>query len=125
METTIDHYADRVRQCLQAAGKYSAALELNIFVLAGSLQSLALALAEIATLDKVTLEEKTARGSLTHVHPAFRIRMEAEESCRKQMKELGLTAIGVRQIVDRDPMTEMLGELKDSMSKSKRTVKPD
>lgn len=125
METNIEHYADRVRQCLKAAGKYSEALELNIFVLAGSLQSLALALAEIATLEKVTLEEKTARGSLTHVHPAFRIRMEAEESCRKQMKDLGLTAIGVRTIVDKDPMVEMLGDLKGAISKSKRIIKPE
>lgn len=102
------------------AGNYTPALDINIHIMAGTLLCYDLAMDEICTLDKATITETTARGSYSHAHPAFDVRTKAEDQLRKQMKELGLTAMGTRARVEEDPLLEVVAAVKDVKQKSTR-----
>ncbi len=108
MQESIEYYENKVRKCLEHAGRYTPALDLNIFLLAGALQSVALAYSEISTLTATTETVETSRGKAIRTLPVFKIAREAEENCRKQMKELGLTAEGTRTTSETTPMAELL-----------------
>ena len=122
MESDIAYYQQRIKECLEASGRYTRALDLNILVLASSLRRLSIAINETEALAAETVSVKSPNGALQQ-HPAFKAQREAEETILRQLKELGLTADGTRQNVERDPTADLLAEVIGS--KRTKIVKPD
>lgn len=126
MKKDISYYEDKVKKCLEHAGKYTPALDLNIFILAGALQSLAIALDDISKLKSACITIQTARGEVKRADPTFKIAREAEENCRKHMIAIGLDADGTRGKSDADPLAELMGGVRQAFNKgtTRRHKKP-
>lgn len=128
MKTDIDHFQARITACLEAAGRYTSALDLNILVLASSFRRLAIAINETEGLKESKISFATPNGALQQ-HPAFKAQREAEETILKQLKELNLTADGTTSNVERDPavelMKEVIGQPGQNRARRQRIIKPD
>lgn len=124
MPKAVKDYEKLIKKCLDHAGRYTPALDLNILILAGALQSLEMAQADIADLDSTFVEVETQSGKSLRPHPAFKVAREAEENCRKQMAELGLTAKGTKAEGTQDSIAALRDAIKPGSGKRK-IVKPD
>lgn len=85
---TKDNYIKRVRRALEAARRYTPALDIQITALASALMSLDIADHDIACLN----EWDRYCGNTLKEHPAFKIQRNMLENVTRQMRALGLTA---------------------------------
>lgn len=121
IKTDTSYYQSEIRRWLEAAAHYTAALEGNVFVLAGTFSRYAKALNETEALENVSV---TGPNGAMQQHPAFKMQRECEESILKQLKELGLTATGTRGKVERDPAVELIEEV-TGRTRRRKIIKPD
>lgn len=125
MAKTVNDYEKLIKKCLDYAGKYTPALDLNILILAGALQSLEMAIKDIAALDSSFITIGTKNGVVYRQHPAFRVAREAEENCRKQMAELGLTAKGTQADGALDSIAALRDAIRPKTKTRRKIIKPD
>lgn len=125
MPKSVSDYEKLIKNCLDHAGKYSPALDLNILILAGALVSLEIAMRDIEHLDSSLIVVETKHGVTYHQHPAFSVARAAEENCRKQMVELGLTAKGTQSEGTLDSITALRQAIKPKAGAKRKVIKPD
>lgn len=103
----VEDYMTEVRRALKNAHRYNRALEPQVASLAGALRTLALANAEIDTLEVTTVMERTRYGEKHAPHPAFKVQRDAQDSVTRQLKALGLTVADLAGQDDNDPLVDL------------------
>lgn len=122
---SIEAFEKTIRGCLEHAGRYTPALDLNIYALAVTLRTHAMILRQVEGLSATVLTVRTARGEIVRAHPLMAQLREAEASFLKQLKELGLTAEGTRGRSEADPLGGLLSEIRGATKGGGRKVKPE
>ncbi len=118
---TIQTYQETIREALKNAGRYSKALELQIYTLASTMLTLAIVTKDISKLKK----DDRWCGSTRKVHPAFNVQRYAWDSVTRQLKALGLHTEQLGAEVDGDPLADLTLQLISSGRDEADIVRPD
>jgi phage terminase small subunit len=93
MKRKMAYYRKRIRQTLQASGKYSPALAVNIDMAAIQYAAYEAALADVMKLDGITYSTQSREGAVRYeTHPAYMRMQEAARSLAGMLTRLGLMA---------------------------------
>lgn len=125
MAKSAEYFEERLKTLLKGAGRYTASLDLTIWVLSNALHRYDMANEELDTAGSVVLSRETSQGTSVSSHPAAKIANEAESTILKQFKALGLTSEDLRDVTDVDPAQELAGNIHNILSKSKKVMRPD
>lgn len=115
MAKSVETFEKTIKKCLEHAGRYTPALDLNIYALAATLRTHALIMKQVQALKSTVVEMHTARGSVVRAHPLVAQLRDAEASMLRQLKELGLTAEGTRGRTEGDPLAGMLDAMREEL----------
>lgn len=119
---TPEEWEEVIWDCLDAAGRRSRALTLNVKVLAVALWRLSVSVRETSRLDAVSL---TGPNGAMQQHPAFKLQTDTEASILRQLKEMGLTAEGTAErLEENDRLLDLLRTVGGAPA-TKKKVKPD
>lgn len=122
---SVSTYENKIKKCLEEAGRYCPALSLNIYMLACAFETHAAIMKKFAGLKSTVAEVKTRTGTIYRDHPLINQLRAAEVSILKQLKELGLTAEGTRGRAKGDALADLLETVRGETRKRRRPVKPD
>ena len=122
---SVSTYEKLIKKCLEHAGRYTPALDLNIYALASTLRTHELIMRQVDGLRVTVLELTTARGKNVRAHPLLGQLRDAEASVLRQLRELGLTAEGTRGRVEADPLAGLLAGMRGATTGRGKVVSPD
>lgn len=114
--TNSNYWEDRVKGCLVAAGRYSAALDVNIFILAS-------ALGRYVRLNNEMEDETcmlTSPNGACQQHPIMKLIISTEDVILKQMKLIGLSSDVTTTSVDADPLMDLFGDVRNAVISKKK-----
>lgn len=123
MVKSVDEYRKEIIRQMKAHKIYSKGLDIQITSLASAMRNLELANDEIDGLDSTTVYETTRYGEKLAPHPAFKVAKEAQDMITRQMKALGLTAMGLAGDDEDDPLIALTQKVKDAGRKKPNIVK--
>lgn len=112
----FNYWNNRIIDCLKAAGRYSTALDINIFVLAS-------VLIRYVRLNNEMDNEPcmlTGPNGSCQQHPILKLIISTEDVILKQMKLIGLSNDSNTAHVDSDPLLDILGDVRKAVVSTKR-----
>lgn len=110
---TANYWESKIRECLTTAGRYSSALDINIFMLANSL------VRYLDLIDEMRDQNYTLVGEngAAQQHPGAKLLISTEDIILKQMKVLDLTSEGAVGHIDDDPMAGLVSDVRKAIAK--------